>query len=115
VFLTFGLFLSVGRFIVDAWLRRSTRYALTDKRILILREGPFQTFTAVALDRLPQAQINERRNLSGDVRFGPQQSLFGSGRNGFSMWMPTLDPTPQFLAIPEARKVFDLVQHATLG
>ena len=31
-------------------------------------------------------------------------------RAGFAMWMPSLDPTPRFIAIPEARRVFDLVQ-----
>ena len=114
VFLAFGLFFSVGRFALDAWLRRATRYALTDKRILIAREGPLRSFTAVALDRLPEAQISERRNGTGDVRFGQQQSLLGFGRSGFSIWMPTLDPTPQFLAIRDARKVFDLVQRASI-
>lgn len=112
VFLCFGLFFSVGRFILDAALRRNTRYALTDRRVLILRTGPLSSFTAVALDRLPEAQISERATGTGTIRFGQQQSLFGFGQSGLSIWTPSLDPTPQFLAIPEARRVFDLVQTA---
>ena len=111
-FLAFGLFFSVGRFVLDATLRANTEYALTDKRILISRTGPFSSFKAVALDRLPEAEINERSDGRGTVRFGQQQSLFGFGQSGLSIWTPALDPTPQFLAIPNARKVFDLVQEA---
>jgi hypothetical protein len=114
-FLCFGLFFSVGRFALDAWLRRGTRYGLTNKRVLILRTSPTLNFTAVNLDRLPEAQINERADGRGTVRFGQQQSLFGFGRTGLSIWTPSLDPTPQFLAIPDARRVFDLAQRAAAG
>jgi hypothetical protein len=113
-FLGFGLFISVGRFAFDAWLRRGMRYGLTNGRVLILRTAPSLNFTAISLNRLPEAQISERADGRGTVRFGQQQSLFGSGRTGagLSAWTPSLDPTPQFLAIPEARRVFDMVQHA---
>ena len=111
--LAFGLFFMVGRFFIDAWLRGGTQYALTDRRILILRTRPTSDFTAVALDRLPQAQISERADGTGTVRFGERSSLFAFGRSGLSVWTPSLDPTPQFLAIPAARNVFDLVQKTT--
>lgn len=114
IFLCFGLFFSVGRFAFDAWLRGATSYALTDKRVLILRTGMASSFIAINLDRLPQAQISERAGGQGTVRFGLQQSLFNYGRGGFAVWIPSLDPTPQFLAIPDARKVFDLVQNTAL-
>lgn len=109
-FLAFGLFFSVGRFVLDAIVRSNTEYALTDKRILISRTGPFSSFKAIALDRLPEAEISERSDGRGTVRFGQQQSLFGFGQSGLSIWTPALDATPQFLAIANARKVFDLVQ-----
>ena len=113
VMLYFGLFITIGRFALDAHFRRSTEYMLTDKRVLILRTGIMSSFKAVNLDRLPEAELNERSDGRGTVRFGQQQGLFQFGRSGMSMWTPSLDPTPQFLAIPEARKVFDLVQIAT--
>lgn len=109
-FVSLGLFFCVGRFILDAALRGSTEYALTDRRILISRAGPFSSFKAVALDRLPEADISERSDGRGTVRFGRPQGLFDFQQSGFSVLMPTLDPTPQFIAIPDARRVFDLVQ-----
>jgi hypothetical protein len=44
--------------------------------------------------------------------FGPQMPIWGN-RGGFSAWTPALDPTPQFIAIENARSVFDQVQMAS--
>jgi hypothetical protein len=65
------------------------------------------------LDRLPQVQVSERSNGRGTLRFGAPTSLFAFGGTGFSVWMPSFDPTPQFIAIPAARQVFDLIQRQT--
>jgi hypothetical protein len=115
VFVTFGLTFMVGRFFIDAWLRRGTRYALTDRRVLILRTRPTADFTALQLDRLPQARLSQRRDGRGSIRFGPPTNPFAFGGAGFSIWTPSLDPTPQFLGIPDAAKVFDLVQRSQVA
>jgi hypothetical protein len=112
IFVAVGLGITVGRFLVDAWLRRSTRYALTNRRVLILRTAPTADFVALPLDRLPQARLTERKDGRGTIRFGPQASLFNFGGSGFSIWVPSLDPTPQFIGITDAAKVFDLVQRS---
>ena len=109
----FGSTLMGGRFWLDAWLRAGTRYALTDRRVLITRPRPFGDFTAVALDRLPDARLAERRDGSGTIQFGQSASMFAGA--GFGIWVSALDPTPRFAAIPEARRVFDLIQGATVG
>lgn len=111
LFIAFGAFFMGGRFWLDAWLRGRTFYAVTDRRVLILRSGPFSDFTAVALDRLPDARISEGKGGRGAIRFGQRAPIFGG--NGFSIWVPALDGTPQFLGIADARKVFDLIQHAS--
>ena len=35
VFLVVGVFFTVGRFLLDAWLRRGAQYAITERRVLI--------------------------------------------------------------------------------
>jgi hypothetical protein len=112
VFVTFGLVVMVGRFPVDAWLRQGMTYAATNQRVLILKRRPNADFTALSLDRLHEVRISERGDGSGTVRFGPEQALFAFGRTGFSLWVPSLDPTPQFIAIADAKRVFDTVQRS---
>jgi hypothetical protein len=108
-FVCIGLFFVFGRFIADAWLRRRTVYAVTDQRILILRSEPFASFTSIDLERLPDIRLTGERSARGNVRFGTSGGY--SNRN-MSMWMPALDPTPQFLAIDGAAKVFNLIVSA---
>jgi hypothetical protein len=106
-FVLFGLYLIAGRFIVDACLRANTSYAVTDRRVLIVRSGKT---ISLDLDRLSEIQLAERRNGSGTLRFGPSAVYWGRTSGGFGYWSPALDPTPQFIAIADARSVFDLIQ-----
>lgn len=111
-FLIIGLFLIFGRFLVDRWLRGRILYALTDSRVLIARSGPWPSFQALSLDRLPEATLAEGSNGRGTIRFGPQAwgSSFANGRAGFNAWVPALDPTPQFIDIDDVQRVFRAVQ-----
>jgi hypothetical protein len=111
-FVLLGLYFIVGRFLLDAWVRSGMLYAVTNKRILISRSGPFGKFTALGLDRLPDASISESSGGRGTIRFGAPAQVWG-GRNNMSSWTPALDPTPQFIAIENARSVFDQIQSAT--
>jgi hypothetical protein len=107
-FMLIGIYLVVGRYVVDAWVRRGTHYALTNRRVLILRSAPFSRFVALSLDQLPSTNLTEHGRGRGTIRFGADVPLWG-GR-GFAGWTPSLDPTPQFLAIEEAARVFDHIQ-----
>ena len=108
VFIAFGLYMLAGRFVVDAWVRGRTDYAVTDLRVLISRGGPFSKFTAISLKQLALVEIKERSDGRGNIRFGPTIRWV----NGeYVMHLsPALDPTPQFLAIEKPREVFDLLQ-----
>jgi hypothetical protein len=106
-FLCYGLYTLVGRFIVDAWIRRDMRYAVTNRRLLIARPAPFSKFTALNLEQLPEVHLKERTNGLGTIRFGQQ----GPTRGGYyRLISPAFDPNPLFLAIDDARRVFDLIQ-----
>jgi hypothetical protein len=111
VFVLIGLFLIFGRFFVDSWIRNGVFYALTDRRILILRNRPSVSFQAVSLDRLPEATLNETSNGRGAIRFGPALAIWNNrAMGGFGAWVPSLDPIPQFLAIEDVKKVFASIQ-----
>ncbi|HML09980.1 MAG TPA: hypothetical protein VK432_03905 [Stellaceae bacterium] len=109
-FLAIGAYLVFGRFILDAWARAKTRYAVTNQRVLIVREWPFQKYIALGIDRLPQIELSEQANGRGTILFGEQAPMWG--RTGWSSWTPSLSATPQFIAIDDARDVFDKIQRA---
>lgn len=111
MFVGIGLFFAVGRFAIDAWLRRRTFYAVTEQRVLILRSAPFANFTSIGLDRLPELNLVGDGNSNGHIRFGPSASLFGN--RSLSVWMPALDPTPQFLGIASPLAIFQMILDAS--
>ena len=110
VFVVIGLFLIVGRFFVDAWLRSRMVYALTDRRVLIARSGPWASFRALNRDAQPEVTLNERAGGRGTITFGNRVATFGYGNRMSGGWMPALEPTPQFLQIDDARRVFAAIQ-----
>jgi len=111
-FVLVGVYLIFGRFLLDAWSRKRIYYAITNKRILISRSGPFGKLTAMNLNQLPEASLSESANGLGTIRFGQASSPWARG-NGFSSWSPAFDPTPQFIAIENARAAFNQIQRAT--
>jgi hypothetical protein len=111
-FVLVGLHLVVGRFLLDALVRRRVTYSLTNHRVLIERAGPFPKFTALSLDQLSGTTLTGvGADGRGTIRFGYRAQL--SDENWGNAWIPSLDPTPQFLAIPDAQQVFDLMQCLT--
>jgi hypothetical protein len=114
VFVVIGLFLIFGRFLADAWIRTGIFYALTDRRILILRSRPSVSFQSVNLDRLPEATVNETSNGRGTIRFGAPLAMWNNrGMGGYGAWVASMDPTPQFLDIENVQKVFASIQERT--
>ncbi|CDX45591.1 hypothetical protein P9273_27695 [Mesorhizobium sp. WSM4935] len=91
----------------DAWLRQRIYYAVTNRRILILRRAPSANFTSIDLERVPDVQLTGETATRGTLRFGASASPYPFSRmNG---WFPAFDPVPQFLGIEQPRRVFDLI------
>lgn len=107
-FMLVGLFFIFGRFIVDAFIRRCMEYAVTNRRVLIIRSDPMNKFVSLNLERLPGLALSEGRSGRGTITFCETGSFWP--RRGFSSWIPSLDPTPRFLSIENARAVFDQIQ-----
>lgn len=106
--LVVGIQFVFGRFIVDAWIRRQTIYAVTNKRVLINRLGLFPKFVALSLDNLPTASVTSRSNGRGDIVFAGSEKTSGRNRS----MVRALDTTPQFIGIDNVRDVFKKIQVA---
>ena len=111
IFLVAAVYITVGRLLHDAWLRSRMHYALTDRRALIVRGDEV---TSVELDRIDQIQLKGGKDGGrGTIRFGPAPSLFNfRGSMGWYLWVPSLEPTPQFMGVERARWLFDQIQAA---
>jgi hypothetical protein len=72
-----ALYFLVGRFFVKAWQKKRTFYAITNRRVLILKTGRMRSLTALEIKSLPLVEKNVRRNGSGTIYFG-QRSFVGN-------------------------------------
>ena len=101
----------LARFLGDALIRSGVRYAITDRRVLIVMDGILNNFIALPITQLFYAKLVESRDGVGDIQFDLPEKPPPGIRGGRDMdWVPTASMIPQFARIPDARKVFDLIQ-----
>jgi hypothetical protein len=91
-FLLVGLYLVAGRLVVGALRKRRLLYAVTDQRVLVLREGEGTRARSVALERLGAPSATRGSDGRGTVRFG------GTG--------------PTLVDVPDVQRVLHAVEGA---
>jgi len=112
-FVIVGLYVVLGRFAVDAWIRSRTVYALTNRRALLLRRVAGEKLLT---SQLGAAVLERGRNGAGTLRFGRlpggwmQQVNFFTGRRGmgWDIWTPALNDRVEFLAIDDVMTPYQL-------
>ncbi len=105
-FVLAGLVLIFGRFLIDAYLRARLYYAITDRRVLIVRDAPFPGLVSLTLTPPPQVQLVLGAGGRGTIKFG-QRVWFGRG--DMSAFIPALSATPQFIGIENAQAVLNAI------
>lgn len=81
-FVLVGLYLMVGRFFHEAWLRARTYYALTSERVLIVKGGFGRTVTSLRLETITDLSLQESSSGMGTISFGggtTRGGRFGAG------------------------------------
>jgi hypothetical protein len=106
-FVLVGLYFIIGRFFVDAWVRGRTSYAVTDRRVLMLRNVFSEQLIAANLDC--EMRLRKERDGRGTIEFGPQISAFARNRSWSSM-TPALADSVTFIGIDDVMGVYRLVQ-----
>jgi hypothetical protein len=106
-FLVFGVYLVFGRFISDARRRARTLYGVTDRRVIMVKNGG--SCTSLELNALPGLTLAPGRNGFGDVVFdtsdGSQVAAGG--------WVPRGAVAPAMLEfLPNAREVYEIILRA---
>jgi hypothetical protein len=91
-FVFIGLYIIVGRFYMDALIRRGTYFGVTNERALILTTGPFSRQTrSLDLRTLVELELSERGDGGGTISFGranPLGAFTPAGWPGASMYAP---------------------------
>ncbi|MBJ7543182.1 hypothetical protein [Rhodomicrobium udaipurense] len=103
LFLAVGFWLLIGRFVYDIWRRSRLTYAVTDRRVLILRGE--NSCTSLDIANLPAPRLDTYgSNGSGSIIFGVPQT--GWARE--PLFWPDAG-VPNFIWITGARDVFTLI------
>ena len=105
-FALFAMYLMFGRFWVDAYLRQRTRYALTDKRIIISGGLFSEQFTSVNLCMVTQISLKIEQSGKGTITFGPIST------NWQFRGIPINRMSPTFESIRNARQVYSRILEA---
>ena len=125
IFVAIGLYITIGRFFHDAWLRRRLHYAVTDRRVLRYRGGIGGALSSMQIDRLPELSIEDvRADGSGTLRFeAPHYSMgvASRSRHGFprrrkarrdDAMVPALGKALAFLDVPDVQQVYRIIGEA---
>ena len=107
-FVVIGLYIMFGRFFYDAEMRKRTWYAITDQRVLILKNLFSRNVVSFEYRNLPGLNLTERRDGSGDILFGsapPFAAFSGAGWPGTRKYA-----APGFYLVPDAREVYSRIR-----
>ena len=107
-FALMGQYFIWGRFISDAWLKRRTYYAVTNRRILFLQLSYKRKSRVVYLDTL--AEITHEGSTTGRIWLGPR-IMFGSRSQSQSLSTVSISGSIPVLAdIDDVDAVYHLIQ-----
>jgi hypothetical protein len=95
-----GVYVTVGRFIWDAYVRSNTRYALTDDTAFVVRRSIGGKNSSTYLPTTNNITYEPQSNGWGSIYFGTPAL-----RNNWNPWNQQLDVVG-FLSIPEVADVY---------
>ncbi|MCC7298307.1 MAG: hypothetical protein IT244_08245 [Bacteroidia bacterium] len=113
-FFLVGLYLFVGRFWVDIQKRKQTFYAITGNRILIVQNTKKQQVFSVNIAAETHFEFYQTKNGFGTINIGDQSNYFFRS-SGNSLLGTQMNSSPAFEAIPEVKKVFQLLMYIKRG
>ena len=107
-FVVIGQYFIWGRFLYDAWLKRRTYYAITNRRVLIVQEGWSRKTNWLYISAIPT--VDREGATTGTLWFGPKYSMFGRrGQRSLIMSRFSVGGTPVFADIDDLDSVYRTV------
>ena len=112
-FVLVGLYMLVGRFVVDALQRSHTYYGVTDQRAIIITGSPGKNVQSIMLHTLSDVGLRTGRGDKGTITFGSYPFWAPFSTNVSWPGMKRYTP-PVFLMIRGARDVYDIIKQAQM-
>jgi hypothetical protein len=109
-FVAVGLYMIFGRIYVARREGAATAYAITDQWVLIMGGAFRRTLTQLDLRDVPTAQLEDQGRGLGTITFGSPLGLMRVPPGWPTMGM--YGRPPSFASIPDASRVFGLLQDA---
>jgi hypothetical protein len=107
-FLVMGNYMVWGRFLFDAWAKRRTYYAVTNRRVLVLQEAWKRKTSTVFLEAIPQ--IQREGTTTGTLWFGLKYPVVAArGRKTRDMSRFSIGEVPVFADIENVDSVHRLI------
>ena len=102
--LVIGVFIVIGRYFYDAWVRARTVYGLTDRRLVIVSKNPSPTLDLPHLRDITDVSLRKGRGGEGTIQLGTD-TVIHSGDRDYKL-------TYSLDLIPDAAQVYRLIEHA---
>lgn len=109
-FVAIGLYLIVGRFVLDAKQRANTFYGVTNQRVIIASGILNSRVKSLNLRTLSDLTLDERSSGKGSISFGATNP-FAQWTGGMA-WPGMSSSTPAFELVESARSVFEIIRKA---
>ena len=105
-FVLVGLYITVGRFFVDAKKRANTIYCITSDRIII-KTGIFsREIKSINIKTLPDITINQKADNNGTITLGSTRFRYDMMPG---MEWPGARQTPKLEFIEDVKRVYDII------
>lgn len=110
-FVLIGLYLAVGRFFYKFWNKKRTYYAVTNKRILVVKNSRQRELRGAYLEAIPVINRSIRRDGHGTIIFGntPPGALMSEDSGFDFLGSRTVEHAPSFRDINDAEKIYRIV------
>jgi hypothetical protein len=110
----YGLYLLVGRYLVDALQRRNITYVVTNQRTIILsRFLFFRKVETIFLSDYLKVSFKERRSGIGTITFSQRRAKRGETAKLIVFGVPQERTIPTLEAVEQAHEVYDIIIRAT--
>ena len=108
-FIAIGAYFAFGHLLWERTARAHSNYALTERRVIIMRRWIRTSIKSIALDEIHDVGVSVGRDGVGTIAFNEFKNVWNPYAYG-GMWF--YQPTPGFELIADARDVYRLIGEA---